>query len=91
MSDKEKLPSAHVKFSKEIIQKVYGPKLKVLLGGLNPPTNVSQLATSFQETYKVGTSPSTIAEWLKVMGLAPKTRVDWGDGARNEGKPAENA
>lgn len=77
MSNKEKLPSAHVKFSDEIIKMVYGPKLEKILDATNPPTNVSQLAKLFQETHGVGTSPSTISEWLEVLEIAPTTRVDW--------------
>ena len=78
MSGKEKLPSAHVKFSDEIIEMVYGPKLEKILNSDNPPTNVSRLAKQFQEAHGVGTSASTISEWLEVLGIAPKTRVEWG-------------
>ena len=85
MSDKEKLPSAHVKFSTEIIKEVYGPKLEKILSGDNPPTNVSQLAKQFQEAYGVGTSPSTSSAWLEVRGIAPKTRVEWGNETENAG------
>ncbi len=73
-----KLPSVHVKFNKEIVEKVYGPYIQKILEGPNPPTNVSQLAKQFQETYGVATAPGTVAEWLKILGLTPKTRVEWG-------------
>lgn len=76
---KTSLPSAHVKFSTEIIEKIYGPKLRLILDGPNPPTTVAKLAEHFRATHHVGTASSTIAEWLQVLDLAPKTRVEWGN------------